>query len=109
MSRIRIVGGAWRSRLIDVSTVKGLRPTPDRVRELVVSWGKLYPEFGTVGALDMVKCLSWPSSSAPAEPKDLKIEVLLLGVQNDPIVGAEGVAATAAASNAFFASFLSTL
>jgi pimeloyl-ACP methyl ester carboxylesterase len=72
------------------------RPTPDRVRELVVAWGKLYPEFGTVGALDLVNCLSWPSGSAPADPKDLKIPVLLLGVQNDPIVGNEGVAAVAA-------------
>ncbi|MGH3563882.1 MAG: alpha/beta fold hydrolase, partial [Mycobacterium sp.] len=41
------------------------RPTPDRVRELVVAWSKLYPQFGAVGALDMMKCLSWPSSSAP--------------------------------------------
>jgi pimeloyl-ACP methyl ester carboxylesterase len=72
------------------------KPTPDRVRELVVAWNKLYPEFGTVGALDMVRCLSWPSSSAPSPPKNLKIDVMLLGVQNDPIVGAEGVAATAA-------------
>ena len=39
---------------------------------------------------------SWPSSSTPQPPKDLNINVLLLGVQNDPIVGAEGVAATAA-------------
>ncbi|MEB3022538.1 alpha/beta fold hydrolase [[Mycobacterium] crassicus] len=73
------------------------RPTPDRVRELVVGWGKLYPQFGTVGALDMAQCLSWPSSSTPEPPKELKIDVLLLGVQNDPIVGEEGVAATAAA------------
>lgn len=72
------------------------RPTPDRVRELVVAWGKLYPQFGTVGALDLVKCLNWPSGSAPPEPKNLKIPVLLLGVQNDPIVGNEGVAAVAA-------------
>ncbi|MEO6794052.1 MAG: alpha/beta hydrolase, partial [Mycobacterium sp.] len=73
------------------------RPTPDRVRELVVAWAKLYPQFGTVGALDLAQCLSWPSSTTPEQPKDLKIEVLLLGVQNDPIVGEEGVAATAAA------------
>ncbi|PQM50158.1 alpha/beta hydrolase [Mycolicibacter virginiensis] len=73
------------------------RPTPDRVRELVVAWGKEYPQFGTVGALDMAQCLSWPSSSTPDLPKELKIDVLLLGVQNDPIVGEEGVAATAAA------------
>jgi pimeloyl-ACP methyl ester carboxylesterase len=72
------------------------RPTPDRVRELVVAWGKLYPQFGTVGALDLVKCLNWPSGSAPQDPKNLKVPVLLLGVQNDPIVGNEGVAAVAA-------------
>ncbi len=72
------------------------RPTPDRVRELVVAWGKLYPQFGTVAALNLVKCVHWPTSSPPAPPKDLKIDVVLLGVQNDPIVGSEGVAATAA-------------
>ncbi len=38
MSRVRIIGGDWRSRLIDVSTVKGLRPTPDRVRETLFNW-----------------------------------------------------------------------
>ena len=72
------------------------RPTPDRVRELVVAWPKLYPQFGAVGALSMVKCLNWPSGTAPQEPKNLKIPVLLLGVQNDPIVGNEGVAQVAA-------------
>lgn len=72
------------------------RPTPDRVRELVVAWGKLYPEFGTVAALNMVKCVHWPTGSPPPTPKTLKVDVLLLGVQNDPIVGTDGVAATAA-------------
>ncbi len=72
------------------------RPTPDRVRELVVAWPKLYPQFGAVGALSLVKCLNWPSGTAPQDPKNLKIPVMLLGVQNDPIVGNEGVAAVAA-------------
>ncbi|BBY29516.1 alpha/beta hydrolase [Mycolicibacterium sediminis] len=72
------------------------RPTPDRVRELVVGWDRLYPQFGRVGALDMVDCLNWPSSTPPKEPQNLKTPVLLLGVQNDPIVGNEGVAAVAA-------------
>jgi hypothetical protein len=72
------------------------RPTPDRVRELVVAWGKLYPQFGTVAALNLVKCVHWPTGSPPAPPKDLKIDVLLAGVQNDPIVGIDGIAATAA-------------
>ncbi|HKI39293.1 MAG TPA: alpha/beta hydrolase [Mycobacterium sp.] len=72
------------------------RPTPDRVRELVVAWGKLYPQFGTVAALNLVKCVHWPSGSPQPAPKTLKVDVLLAGVQNDPIVGSEGVAATAA-------------
>jgi len=72
------------------------RPSPDRVRELVVAWGKTYPQFGTVGALNLVKCLNWPSGSAPKDPKDLQVNVLLLGVQNDPIAGSQGVPAAAA-------------
>ena len=72
------------------------RPTPDRVRELVVAWGKLYPQFGTVGALNLVKCLNWPSGTAPKDPKNLKVNVLLLGVQNDPIAGNQGVPASSA-------------
>ena len=72
------------------------RPSPDRVRELVVAWGKEYPQFGTVAALNLVKCLNWPSGSAPPDPKNLSIDVLLLGVQNDPIAGGQGVPATAA-------------
>lgn len=38
MSRVRIVGGQWRSRLLDVASVTGLRPTPDRVRETLFNW-----------------------------------------------------------------------
>ena len=38
MSRIRITGGQWRSRLLPVANVPGLRPTPDRVRETLFNW-----------------------------------------------------------------------
>lgn len=38
MSRVRITGGAWRSRLIQVIDSQGLRPTPDRVRETLFNW-----------------------------------------------------------------------
>lgn len=38
MSRVRIIGGEWRSRLINVARVSGLRPTPDRVRETLFNW-----------------------------------------------------------------------
>jgi 16S rRNA (guanine966-N2)-methyltransferase len=37
-SRVRIIGGAWRSRLIDFADAEGLRPTPDRVRETLFNW-----------------------------------------------------------------------
>jgi len=38
LSKIRITGGAWRSRLIQVTDAPGLRPTPDRVRETLFNW-----------------------------------------------------------------------
>lgn len=38
MPRIRITGGEWRSRLIDVADAHGLRPTPDRVRVTLFNW-----------------------------------------------------------------------
>ena len=38
MSRVRIVGGQWRSRRVDVADALGLRPTPDRVRETLFNW-----------------------------------------------------------------------
>jgi 16S rRNA (guanine(966)-N(2))-methyltransferase RsmD len=38
LSRIRITGGEWRSRLIQVVDTPGLRPTPDRVRETLFNW-----------------------------------------------------------------------
>jgi 16S rRNA (guanine966-N2)-methyltransferase len=38
LSRVRIVGGQWRSRLIPVPKLPGLRPTPDRVRETLFNW-----------------------------------------------------------------------
>jgi 16S rRNA (guanine966-N2)-methyltransferase len=38
MNRIRITGGEWRSRLIEVADAPGLRPTPDRVRETLFNW-----------------------------------------------------------------------
>lgn len=72
------------------------RPTPDRVRELAVEWGKQYPQFGTVGALDMVRCLPWATPTPTSPPEKIDVGVLLLGVEpGDAIVGS-GVAATAA-------------
>jgi 16S rRNA (guanine966-N2)-methyltransferase len=37
-NRVRIIGGAWRSRLVRFPGTPGLRPTPDRVRETLFNW-----------------------------------------------------------------------
>lgn len=37
-NRVRIIGGAWRSRVITFPDSADLRPTPDRVRETVFNW-----------------------------------------------------------------------
>lgn len=37
-NRIRIIGGEWRSRVLDFPGLPELRPTPDRVRETLFNW-----------------------------------------------------------------------
>lgn len=37
-NRVRIIGGQWRSRVIEFPDALGLRPTPDRVRETLFNW-----------------------------------------------------------------------
>jgi 16S rRNA (guanine(966)-N(2))-methyltransferase RsmD len=37
-NQVRIIGGAWRSRLIRFTPRADLRPTPDRVRETLFNW-----------------------------------------------------------------------
>ena len=36
--KVRIIGGNWRSRLLSVIDLPGLRPTTDRIRETVFNW-----------------------------------------------------------------------
>ena len=37
-NQVRIIGGNWRSRVIQFPDSAGLRPTPDRVRETLFNW-----------------------------------------------------------------------
>ncbi|QPK62795.1 16S rRNA (guanine(966)-N(2))-methyltransferase RsmD [Methylomonas sp. LL1] len=37
-SKLRIIGGEWRSRVIVFDDAPGLRPTPSRVRETLFNW-----------------------------------------------------------------------
>ena len=36
--QVRLIGGQWKRTRLDVPSVPGLRPTPDRVRETLFNW-----------------------------------------------------------------------
>ena len=49
--RLRIVAGNWRSRLLDIAGVDGLRPTGERIRETLFNW--LSPTLAGSHCLDL--------------------------------------------------------
>lgn len=49
--RLRIVAGMWRSRVLGIADVPGLRPTPERVRETLFNW--LAPQIAGARCLDL--------------------------------------------------------
>ncbi len=49
--RLRIVAGNWRSRLLDIADVDGLRPTGERIRETLFNW--LAPQLHGARCLDL--------------------------------------------------------
>jgi 16S rRNA (guanine966-N2)-methyltransferase len=49
--RLRIVAGNWRSRVLVIADVPGLRPTPERVRETLFNW--LAPRIQGARCLDV--------------------------------------------------------
>jgi 16S rRNA (guanine966-N2)-methyltransferase len=49
--QLRIIGGRWRGRRLDVFESEGLRPTPDRVRETLFNW--LQPYIAGASCLDL--------------------------------------------------------
>lgn len=86
-NRVRIVGGAWRSRMLPFPDVPGLRPTPDRVRETLFNWlGQL---------LDGKVCLDLFSGSGA-----LGFEALSRGARQVVMVERDAKVAHALRSNA---------
>lgn len=83
MSRIRITGGTWRSRLLQVGNAPGLRPTPDRVRETLFNW--LGHDLNGLGAIDLFAgtgILGLEAASRGAGPvdfveRDVRVRALL--------------------------------
>jgi 16S rRNA (guanine966-N2)-methyltransferase len=50
-NQLRIIGGKWRSRKLSFPDIKGLRPTPDRIRETLFNW--LAPIIRDSSCLDL--------------------------------------------------------
>lgn len=79
MSRIRITGGEWRSRQIQVIDSTGLRPTPDRVRETLFNW--LGQDLAGWNCLDLfagsgilgIECASRGAESVTLVERDPKV------------------------------------
>ena len=49
--RLRIVAGIWRSRVLEIADVPGLRPTSERIRETLFNW--LAPQIAGARCLDL--------------------------------------------------------
>lgn len=48
LGQLRIIGGRWRSRVVDFDAAAGVRPTPDRVRQTLYDWLSPLIEGATV-------------------------------------------------------------
>ncbi|WP_341920712.1 RsmD family RNA methyltransferase, partial [Hydrocarboniphaga effusa] len=51
LGKLRIIGGQWRSRIVDFVDGDGVRPTPDRVRQTLYDW--LAPHIEGAEVLDL--------------------------------------------------------
>jgi 16S rRNA (guanine966-N2)-methyltransferase len=51
LGRLRVIGGQWRSRIVEFDAADGVRPTPDRVRQTLFDW--LAPTISGARCLDL--------------------------------------------------------
>src|SRR3546814_7107385 len=49
--KLRVIGGEWRSRVIEFDAANGVRPTPDRIRQTLFDW--LAPRIDGARCLDL--------------------------------------------------------
>ena len=102
-NQVRIIGGLWRSRIVEFPDSTGLRPTPDRVRETLFNWlgqhldGKACLDlFAGSGALAFealsrgaAEVIMIEQSSTVA--RRLKENAELLGADNATVVNADAL------------------
>lgn len=51
LGKLRVIGGQWRSRVVEFEADDGVRPTPDRVRQTLFDW--LAPSIEGARCLDL--------------------------------------------------------
>lgn len=85
-NRVRIIGGDWRSRVLDFADLPDLRPTPDRVRETLFNWLQL--------DIHGARCLDLFAGSAV-----LGLEALSRGAASVVAIESNALAARAIRSN----------
>ena len=116
--RLRIIGGRWRGRRLEVPESEGLRPTPDRVRETLFNW--LQPYIAGAQCLDLFAgtgalCLEALSRGAarvvmvekePAVAEQLRRHVATLRADHAEVVRADAVEFLQQAPQAFDIIFL---
>lgn len=103
MSRIRIVGGAWRRTPVDVPDRPGLRPTPDRVRETLFNWlgqdlagWRVLDAFAGSGALGLEAASRGAAQVVMVESD--RTATAIIARQLERLRGATDAAASAAAA-----------
>jgi len=96
--KVRIIGGLWRSRLLSVLDLPGLRPTTDRIRETLFNW--LGQDLSGLRCLDLFAgtgALGFEAASRNAElvvllEKDKKahanLQMNFKLLQSSPVTGA---------------------
>jgi 16S rRNA (guanine966-N2)-methyltransferase len=92
-NRVRIIGGEWRSRVIEFPDADGLRPTANRVRETLFNWlgqtlhgmrcldlfsgsGALGFEAASRGAADVVMVENNPAAIQALKKNQAKLSAL---------------------------------
>ena len=101
--RLRIVAGNWRSRLLDIADVPGLRPTSERIRETLFNWlapriegARCLDLFAGTGALGLEALSRGAAATVFVEKSALAVGVLKSNVEK---LSAEG--ATICEADAF--------
>ncbi len=101
--KVRIIGGRWRGRRLDVPRLPGLRPSPDRVRETLFNWlspvvkgARCVDLFAGTGALGLEAASRGASSvvlveQAPRACAALREHVSLLDAGNVRVVQADAL------------------